>query len=220
MPELFIDIETLPGPTRPDPSEIEAPKNYKDPAKIEAYQQEKVEEVYRAQALDSMKGQVLAIGYALDDGPIECLIQGLDEIFSEPDLLEAFQERLFAEIKNPLILDWVGHNLRTFDLAWIWRRALKYRLFPLANLIPRGRYNKRVVDTLELWAADFKDRVSLDALARFLGLEGKPDGIDGGQVFDFFQAGRLEEIREYCRQDVALTRDVYTILTGEDVGVF
>jgi len=218
---VFIDIETLPGPEKPALEEVKVPSNYKDPAKIRAYQEKKLEGVYRNQALDSMKGQIWAIGWAIDDEPARCLIQGVDGIHSERDLLNRFYEELQAISQNIygrdihlVNLTWIGHNIKAFDLTWLWRHALKYRLYNLAEIIPRERYSKQIVDTMEVWAADYKDRVSLDNIASFLGLPGKPDGIDGSKVYDLYQAGRLKEIADYCQQDVELTRQIYELITG------
>lgn len=215
--EIYIDIETLPGEERPNPEDIEPPKNYKDPAKIKAYQQEKVEDAYRAQALDSMQGRILTIGWAIGEDPAEAQTVGLAGIETERDLLEAFQDMLLEAPIDAERLEWVGHNIRTFDLPWIWRKALQHRLHPLARLIPRGRFDKRIIDTLELWAADFRDRVGMDAIAQFLGLAGKTEGVDGSKVFDLWQAGELRTINDYCRQDVEVTRQVYCVMTGESL---
>lgn len=218
--ELFVDIETLPGPERPSPEDIEPPKNYKDPAKIRAYQQERVEEVYRAQALDSMKGRILCIGWAFDDEPAKSLIIGLDGIDSEKELLSEFQVEFFENLGSVAWSHtqptWVGHNIHRFDLPWLWRKSLQNRAIQLAHLIPRGRYSNQVIDTAWLWAADYKDHVSLDAVAQYLGIGCKTDGVDGSKVFDLWQAGELQTIRSYCEQDVELARKVARfILTGE-----
>ncbi|MFW6179743.1 MAG: ribonuclease H-like domain-containing protein [Desulfohalobiaceae bacterium] len=215
--EIYIDIETLPGPERPSPEDIEPPKNYKDPAKIKAYQQEKLEEIYRAQALDSMQGRILCIGWAIGDDPVSTLCVGLDGIHSECDLLHNFQDTLLDYFIDLEGLKWTGHNVRAFDLAWLWRKALQHRLFSLARIIPRARYDKRIMDTLEIWAADYRDKVSLEAIAHFLGLTGKTEGLDGTKVYDFWLEGRLQEIRDYCAWDVELTRQVYRIVTGASI---
>lgn len=212
MTKIYIDCETLPGPEYPSLDSVQAPANYKDPAKIQSYKESKLEEVYRAQALDSMQGRLLCVAWALDNEPVQALTVGLGDIQTEQDLLQELEAKLL-EIPHDLnAMQWVGHNVRTFDLIWLWRKALKYRLWDLARHIPRQRYDKRVVDTLELWAADFKDRVSLQAIADFLGLDGKANDIDGSQVFDLWQEGRLQEIQDYCCQDVELVRRVHAIL--------
>jgi hypothetical protein len=215
--EIYIDIETLPGLVRPSPEDIEPPKNFKDPAKIRAYQEEKVEDAYRAQALDSMQGRILSVGWAIGDDPAQAMTVGLDDIEDEADLLHTFQELLLDHPIDLSRLDWVGHNIRSFDLPWIWRKSLKYRLHPLARIIPRQKFDKRIQDTLELWAADFRDRVSMDDIANFLGISGKTEGVDGSKVFDLWQAGYLQIINDYCAQDVEVTRNVHRIITGQPV---
>ena len=217
MQELYLDIETLPGSERPDPCEIEPPKNYKDPEKIHAYQLEKAKEAHRAQAVDSMRGRLLCIGWTFGTEPIRSAIVGRDGIETECDLLHAFQASLLERHGDLGRLAWVGHNIRAFDLPWVWRKALQHRLYPLAGIIPRQRFDRRVRDTMEMWAADFRDRVSLDAIANFLGLQGKPEGIDGAQVYEYWLAGDLDSIREYCRQDVKLVWSVHAIITTGEV---
>ena len=53
--------------------------------------------------------------------------------------------------------------------------------------------------------------VSLDNLCKFFGFEGKGD-IDGSQVYPMYKEGKIEEIAEYCRQDVIKTRKLEKIL--------
>lgn len=211
MANLFIDIESLPGETKPDLAEVEPPKNYKDPEKIKKYQEEKLDEIYRKQALDSMQGRLLCLAWAIDDDPVQSVIVGRNTE-TEEELINSIQKEILNLPIDIYSLGWVGHNIKTFDLPWIWRKALKYRCFDLARIIPRQRYDKRIKDTMEMWAIDFKDYVSLDKIAKFLGMEGKGDRIDGSKVYDMWIEGRLEEIENYCRDDVELVREVYKII--------
>jgi hypothetical protein len=48
----------------------------------------------------------------------------------------------------------------------------------------------------------------LDDLARLMGLPGK-SGMDGSQVWEAYQQGRLAEIRNYCETDVVNTYLLY-----------
>ena len=48
-------------------------------------------------------------------------------------------------------------------------------------------------------------KVKLDELSRIMGLPGKPDGLDGSQVEAYFNAGRIQEIADYCKSDVINT---------------
>lgn len=215
---IFVDIETIPGKTTPDLEEIQAPSNYKDPKKIVAYKQAKLEETHRKQAFDSMKGEIVCIGFCVE-GPGQteilapkALTRGLEGISDEEDLLDAFEEYV-EPFEN---VCWVGHNVKDFDLQWIWRKAVKYDQVVLRRKIPRDRYSKNIKDTMLLWAGpDYRDKTGLDAIAKFLGIEGKTPGMDGSKVYDLWLEDRLEEIRDYCRQDVWLTQIIYKVITGK-----
>lgn len=58
--------------------------------------------------------------------------------------------------------------------------------------------------------AKFSGRANapLDALAKLCGFPGKM-GMDGGQVWQGFLDGKIEEIRDYCETDVVNTYLVY-----------
>lgn len=215
--DLYIDIETLPSENMPDIEEVKAkcPGNIKKPESIQKWAEENQMEIHKKQALDSMQGRLLCIGWAFGDDPVQSLIVGMDDVETEWNLLSYFKQELFGLNFSLNDYTWIGHNIKTFDLPWIWRKCLQYRLFDLASYIPRQRYDKRIFDTLEQWAADFKDRVSMGDIAKFLGLESKQDGINGSQIFDLWQAGELQKIRTYCEQDVELVRQIHKIITGQ-----
>jgi hypothetical protein len=42
-----------------------------------------------------------------------------------------------------------------------------------------------------------------------MGLPGKPDGISGDQVEQFYREGRIREIADYCESDVVNTYRVW-----------
>jgi predicted PolB exonuclease-like 3'-5' exonuclease len=42
-----------------------------------------------------------------------------------------------------------------------------------------------------------------------MGLPGKPDDIDGGDVAQFYRDGRIREIADYCESDVVNTYRVW-----------
>jgi 3'-5' exonuclease len=206
MPRIYIDIETFAGPDKPEPESIPAPANYKDPAKIAAYQSEKVDEVWRKQALDSMAGQIICIGYAIAHGPVRTITVGQDAK-NERHAMELLGADASC-IRTLDTLEWVGHNFQGFDGVWLRRKAIKYGLVDLARSINLDRYRGNVRDTMLMWSPhDARDRVSLGNIAEYLCL-GEKNG-NGADVHDLWLAGRKREIAEYCRQDVELTRAVY-----------
>ncbi|MGA8696829.1 MAG: hypothetical protein WB689_23920, partial [Xanthobacteraceae bacterium] len=42
-----------------------------------------------------------------------------------------------------------------------------------------------------------------------MGLAGKPQGMDGGEVEEYYRDGRIKEIAEYCESDVINTYRVW-----------
>jgi predicted PolB exonuclease-like 3'-5' exonuclease len=68
-----------------------------------------------------------------------------------------------------------------------------------------SRYHTRHLDLMDVLAL-YQPRANapLDALAQLMGLPGKL-GLSGAQVWDAFQEGRLDDIRNYCEADVANT---------------
>src|SRR6266581_3161505 len=61
------------------------------------------------------------------------------------------------------------------------------------------RYTDDNVDLCDVLSSfSYGAKVKLDELSRIMGLPGKPDGIDGSQVEKYFNAGRIQDIADYC----------------------
>ncbi len=208
MPSLlFLDLESIPSATPPSPSAMKAPANYKDHAKIEAYQREAANDEWRKESLLSYRGRVLTIAWAVDGERVQSVQHdGTDE----EGLILGFWKRLKADLMQNLHVEFVGFNLRAFDLNWLRHRAYRYCIPEMASVLPWQRYDKSVIDIREIWnGAEYQAKGRLEDIAAFLGLTGKTPGIDGSKVFDLWQAGRIDEVSAYCRQDVELTRQVW-----------
>jgi hypothetical protein len=208
---LYIDIETVPSPMAPDERAalVKAPANYKDEAKIAAYIAEHAEEEYRRGSLDYRRGDVLSIGAAMDDGPVFAWIDTEHGGLACLDALWAEFEWAFT---GRQAIRWVGHNVKGFDLPWLWRLAVKDG-HPLADHIPHDKWGNNVDDTMELWAGtDYRHKASLADIAAYLGIKGKSG--HGSEVYGLFVAGELDQIRAYQAQDVEVVREVHRRLTG------
>jgi len=72
-------------------------------------------------------------------------------------------------------------------------------------------WGEQVFDTMTEWAG-LKDKISLGRLCKVLGLKGK-DGMTGADVWPTVQDGRLDEVAEYCREDVRRVREIYQRMT-------
>jgi hypothetical protein len=201
---VYLDIETLP-PER------------------EALEQEEVcqcsDEEFRHLALDGDYGRVLTIGIIVErDGQVTqegCL--GRDRQSLLFHLEEGRTLRGFWKLMqgfNPSRDLVVGHNV-FFDLLFLYKRSIIHRVRPSVE-ISFARYRSQpIYDTMQMWNRwDYRRFISLDKLAKILGLESsKQGGIDGSKVYDHFCAGSHTEIADYCMRDVRLVREIYHRMT-------
>ena len=144
---------------------------------------------------------------------------------SEPDLNEgAIIQRFFDGIEKftPQIVSWNGGG---FDLPVLHYRGMLHgvsaprywdmgdgdyadsRDFKWNNYI--SRYHTRHLDLMDLLALyNGRANAPLDDLAKLFGFPGKL-GMDGGKVWEAWQAGQIADIRDYCETDVINTYLVY-----------
>ena len=96
------------------------------------------------------------------------------------------------------------HGIRA---ARYWDQGEDDRDFKWNNYI--SRYHARHTDLMDLLAM-YQPRANapLDDMAKLCGFPGKL-GMDGSQVWDAYQRGALDEIRNYCETDVANTYLVF-----------
>jgi hypothetical protein len=128
---------------------------------------------------------------------------------AEDDLIRRF----FGGIEKvrPTLVSWNGSG---FDLPVLHYRMLKHgiaaptywdtgdrdRDFKWNNYL--NRYHARHVDLMDVLSAyQGRGRASLGNIALLLGLPGKL-GMGGEQVFEYWKAGRIADIRAYCETDV------------------
>lgn len=110
------------------------------------------------------------------------------EIYEEKDLL-----KLERRLRETELL--VGFNVRRFDLPVL----APYLFAPVENL--------PVLDLLETVEKVRGHRASLDSIAQpTLKLRKSGTGID---ALALYQAGKMEELKRYCLDDVRLTKEVY-----------
>ena len=160
---------------------------------------------------------------------ISCVLRARDTFrvwsLSEPEQPEGeIIQRFFDGIEKftPQIVSWNGGG---FDLPVLHYRGMLHgvtaprywdlgdgdyadsRDFKWNNYI--SRYHIRHLDLMDLLAL-YQPRANapLDELAKLMGFPGKL-GMDGGKVWDAWQAGRIAEIRDYCETDVVNTYLVY-----------
>ena len=201
---LFLDIETFASWDKPSIDDIHAPANYKDPAVIQKWKEENLDKAWRKQALDITKGKVICIGYAIDDNPVETISSD-----NEEELMQAFSKVVGI---NPYI-QFCGHNIKRFDLPWLWIRAVRYKLKSAVSIIPHTRNDGNIIDTMEIFSATSfgsDSWLSMADLCAYFGLEGKGD-MDGSKVHDAYINKEHDKIATYCKGDVERIRTIYNL---------
>jgi len=228
--KIYLDIETIPGQSEGLKAEIAEtithPGSMKKPetiAKWEAEQKPRaVEDAWRKTAFKGDQGEIICISWAVEDEKPKVVMR--DPGGGERDMLAMF----FAQVMEimhpgrPQPIEWVGHNVRDFDLRFIYHRAVILDERPPFRLPHDARPGSEwVYDTMTAWAG-WGGRISLDALCKALdiptkGTELDGEEIDGSKVWDFVQAGRVRDVATYCMADVERVRRVYKRMNFEDM---
>lgn len=214
MRKLYLDIETLPATDESFEALkiLHAKKKAKNKKEKKGKDQDDFEQYLLGTSFDGSFGRILCIAYAIDDQPTEVLCG--DE--SEAEMLEKFWE-IVDSISIPsgngqwkdYGVQFIGHNVMDFDLRFIYQRSIVNKVKPTYEL-PFARYrNYPIYDTMKEWVKWANNNISLEHIALALGIPTPKEGIDGSQVADFYKAGKVEEICEYCKRDVDATRAVY-----------
>jgi 3'-5' exonuclease len=122
---------------------------------------------------------------------------------TEKELIESFVNKI-AQL-SPQFVTFSGGS---FDLPVLRYRAMVHEVFApgMHNRAYFHRYTDDNVDLCDVLSSfGYGARVKLDELSRIMGLPGKPGGMDGSQVEAYFNAGRIQEISDYCKSDVINT---------------
>jgi hypothetical protein len=177
--------------------------NRKTPEAILKYMESAEEEYYEhfveRAALDARTATVLCIGYfdPFKPGGDALEVKGAGE--SERAVVSDFWMRWDRRGSSRL----VGFNILRFDLPFMVRRSWQLGI-PVHPSVFDGRYfNRGFIDLATYWQMGNRDEmISLDALARFLGLPGKKGN---GLRFSHLWKENREEAIEYLRTDLEIT---------------
>lgn len=226
---IFIDIETIPQQPEAEAkaeiaATIQAPGQMSKAETIAAWHAGEgayagikdalIEEAYRKTSFDGAKGEIVSIAFADDDCDPITVHRGTNGGISEVLMLQLAFARIELLLggKSPW---WIGQNIGGFDLKFLFQRAVINRVNPNFDFKQYGRHGSQFYDTMQAWAG-YGNRVSQANLCKALGIEGKPDDIDGSKVWDFYKAGKIERIAEYNADDIVKVRKIYKRLNFID----
>ncbi len=226
MKRLFFDLETIPA----DESS-HAALQYLYERKIEKKMKEKnlekeeainelgdFEKFVNATGFDGSFGRIACVAYAVNDEPVRVI----SDQAGEKKLLEDFWH--VAKQCD----QFVGHNIMDFDLRFLLQRSVILGVKPtwarfqelgkkpwdMGKYLSFARYsNLPIFDTMQEWSNWGSQKVGLEHVALAMGIPTPKEGIDGSEVWNFYKAGKIKDICEYCKRDVETTRAVYNRMT-------
>ena len=135
---------------------------------------------------------------------------------SEKEIITRFYDGI--DRYSPTLVSWNGSGfdlpvlhyrslVHSINASRYWENGDEEREFRYNNYL--SRYHWRHIDVMDILAGfNMRAAASLDSIAVILGFPGKL-GMSGGLVWEKFQEGEIDAIRNYCETDVLNTYLVY-----------
>lgn len=217
MNYLYLDIETIPAQS-PEAHAVIAetvkpPAQMKKAETIAAWEAndkaQAVQDAIAKTSLDGTYGHICCIGFALGDmKPDSASLRSYSPEGEATILRDFFAAATELGSNNHYPVCVVGHNVIGFDIRFIWQRAIVLGV-RVPGWFPRDPkpWGVEAFDTMTAFAGQ-RNTIGMDRLCAALGLPGKGD-IDGSMIGQLWAEGRHDEIAQYCRDDVARTREIH-----------
>ena len=128
---------------------------------------------------------------------------------TEAELIRSFIDRI-GELR-PQLITFNGHG---FDLPVLRYRAMVNRVSGLGVQVRPyfHRYAEDALDLCDVFGSYSPGaKTKLDEICKIIGLPGKPSGVDGSEVEAMVQAGRIDEVAQYCESDVLNTYRLWLV---------
>ena len=219
---LFLDIETVSQYRSFDevPDEWKGLWRHKAESLLRDKQPATPEEIYGRSAIYAEFGKIICISCGIVSGPPADRKLSLKSFSGDDErtLLTGFADllRKWAPDHSKYLC---AHNGKDFDFPYLCRRMIIHSVTipAVLNISGKKPWEVQHIDTMDLWKfGEYKCFVSLNLLARTLGIPTPKDDIDGSQVGDVYWAQRdLPRIVTYCQKDVITVAQVYLRIHGE-----
>ena len=125
--------------------------------------------------------------------------------WDEREMLEKF----FSFIDRYVI---IGYNVLQFDLPFIIHRAMHYGLrIPdcLRTFWKKPWEINNVIDLMQVSKSFGLRYYSLNDMCLLLGIASPKDGMDGSQIQQAYDDGKLDDIVHYCMADIVATKNLF-----------
>jgi predicted PolB exonuclease-like 3'-5' exonuclease len=122
----------------------------------------------------------------------------------EKDLLSEFIEFMKIVFFKAPGIKLVGHNIKGFDIPYIIKKSIVHGLdLPKQlHLHKMKPWENCLIDTYEVWKAGGWSSAALAHICLLLGIKNPKDEMSAGEVGAAYWAGRIEDIKNYCEEDI------------------
>lgn len=220
---VIIDIETVPAQASWEELSAEWQNLWVEKARLQLPELSP-EEAYRKRGgIWAEFGKVVCIGlgYFSHDHPRPKFHQLTITDSDERRLLIRFKDWMDTHQQRSPNWIWCGHHIREFDLPFLCRRLLanQIRIPDSLDFQTNKPWEQRIADTFQGWRfGDHKHFTSLALLASVLGLPSPKSGMNGSDVARIYlEPGGLEQIADYCLEDVRAVAGILQRFRGEPV---
>lgn len=168
------------------------------------FRNQKTEEAWRKEgSVNPLKARIVAFGWAYREGEIHTMTATNDD--EERAILKQFW-LLVTQCKRRC-----GYNILHFDDMLAVIRSLVLGV-EIPRALDRRKYSNR--EAIDLMVALFPSGSPQKCkdVVRLLGIEPPAGDVDGSQVFELYQQGKIKEIGEYVGSDVYVERELYLLL--------
>jgi 3'-5' exonuclease len=116
-------------------------------------------------------------------------------------------------------IQFVGHNIKEFDIPYICRRMLCNQITAPNYLDFQNKkpWETNIIDTLHWWRfGDYKSYTSLDLLTYVLNIPSSKTDMDGSMVSTvYYVENNLPKIADYCSKDIQVVAQLILRFLGK-----
>ena len=212
--QIILDIETKPNPDLVDlfNEGITAPKNIKDPVKIEAAIEKKKLASRKAMSVSPHFCEIVCVGIMELGRPETAAVPTLKEFGVFLDrLLNRPKDGGRLEIHDPI--EFITYNGKNFDMPALINAFARHPDYLSKNSFVslrdcmkyKAEFNQIRHTDLSVELNGFKDFMPLDTLLRiYCGTKKETLGDD------FFNNATDDDLKKHCLEDLTFTSDLYT----------
>jgi predicted PolB exonuclease-like 3'-5' exonuclease len=170
-------------------------------------------------------GQIVCISIGqlrFDDGtPVKFAAKSFYDA-DEGELLEQFNDTARKIMLKYPQMQWVGHNIKGFDMPYIIKRSLinGLKVPKVFHLQKQKPWESQLLDTNDVWKFNGWNGARLGLLTEILNVPSPKQDMDGKMVSDvFWEDGNLNRISDYCEMDIKATANIMLRISGMDIVV-